>query len=184
VPGLVAIDLAQAVMGTVLGEPRPSTSGTDVDGIAGHVRGPVRSGHPPGRNLARTMSRDRLIEEAGLVLPRSPPTGDEELDPTVTCSIGGVPQRAEKRWIEIGDGWIGIVEHCDTGWDLTAGNAKPVVAVVCGSADRKFRTGALGQLGDDRGGSGRGSGFRRRVDDDTDEGCDERNHGNDSHEAG
>src|SRR5215207_5566945 len=48
VPGFVAVDLAQPVLGAVLGQPRRGTGGPDVDRVPRHVSRRVGSGHPPG----------------------------------------------------------------------------------------------------------------------------------------
>ena len=48
VPGLVAVDLAQPVLGAVLGQPRGGIGGPDVDRVPRHVSRRVGGGHPPG----------------------------------------------------------------------------------------------------------------------------------------
>ena len=51
VPGFVAVDLAQPVLGAVLGQPRRGIGVADVDRVPRHVNRRVRGGHPPGSFL-------------------------------------------------------------------------------------------------------------------------------------
>jgi hypothetical protein len=48
VPGFVAVDLAQPVLGAVLGQPRRGIGVPDVDRVPRHVRRGAGSGHPSG----------------------------------------------------------------------------------------------------------------------------------------
>ena len=48
VPGLIALDLAQPVLGAVFGQPRRGIGVPDVDRVPRHVSRRVRGGHPPG----------------------------------------------------------------------------------------------------------------------------------------
>ena len=48
VPGLVAVDLAQPVLGAVLGQPRRGIGVPDVDRVPRHVSRRVGGGHPSG----------------------------------------------------------------------------------------------------------------------------------------
>ena len=48
VPGFVAVDLAQPVLGAVLGQPRCGIGGPNVDRVPRHVSRRVGGGHPSG----------------------------------------------------------------------------------------------------------------------------------------
>jgi len=102
VPGFVAVDLAQPVLGAVLGQPRRSIGGPDVDRVPGHVRRRVRCGHPPGGFLFRAILGDGLAKQLILVLRRTPATIDDELDPVargIRCSSA---QGTEQSRIKLG----------------------------------------------------------------------------------
>jgi hypothetical protein len=62
VPGLVAVDLTQSVLGTVFGQPRRGIDGPDVDRVPGHVRRRVACGDPSGSFLFSTVPGDRLTK--------------------------------------------------------------------------------------------------------------------------
>jgi len=81
VPGLVAIDLAEPVLGAVLGQPRGRAGGPDVDGVAGHVSRPGGGGHPSGGFLFGAVLRDGLPEQLLLVPRGAPAAVDVGLDP-------------------------------------------------------------------------------------------------------
>ena len=51
VPGFVAVDLAQPVLGAVFGQPRRGIDGPDVDRVPRHVSRRVGGGHPSGSFL-------------------------------------------------------------------------------------------------------------------------------------
>src|SRR3954454_15135113 len=62
VPGFVAVDLAQPVLGAVLGQPRRGIGGPNVDRVPRHMSRRVGGGHPSGGFLSRAVPRDRLTE--------------------------------------------------------------------------------------------------------------------------
>ena len=102
VPGFVAVDLAQPVLGAVYGQPRRGDGGPDVDGVPRHVGRRVGRGHPSSSFLSRAVLRDGLVEELLLVLPRAPAAVDGELDP-VECGVRCcLAQGTEKSWIKVG----------------------------------------------------------------------------------
>jgi len=68
VPGFVAIDLAEAVVGAVLGQPGRGIEWPDVHGVPGHVSRRGRSGDPSCGFLFRSILDDRLTVKLLLVL--------------------------------------------------------------------------------------------------------------------
>ena len=102
-PGFVAVDLTQPVLGAVLGQPRRGVEVPDVDRAPGHVRRRVRGGDPSGGFLFRAVRGDRLSKKLILVLRGTPAARDVELDPVVRRVRCGLAQSAEKRRIKIGD---------------------------------------------------------------------------------
>src|SRR4051812_22070558 len=86
VPGFVAVDLAQPVLGAVLGQPRRGIEGPNVDRIPRHVRRRVRGGDPSGGFLFRAILGDGLAKQLILVFWGTPATRDIELD-AVVCGI-------------------------------------------------------------------------------------------------
>ena len=62
VPGFVAVDLAQPVLGAVLGQPLRAIGGADVDRVPRHVSRLVGRGHPSGGFRFGAVLRDRLTE--------------------------------------------------------------------------------------------------------------------------
>ena len=102
VPGFVAVDLAQPVLGAVLGQPRRGIEGPDVDRVPGHVRRRLRGGHPPGGFLCGSVLGNRLTKKLILVLRGTPATIDEELDPVVPGISCSLTQGTEESWIKVG----------------------------------------------------------------------------------
>ena len=103
VPGFVAVDLAQPVLGAVLGEPRRGMDGPDVDRVPRHVSRRVGGGHPSGSFRFRAVPQDCVTEQLFLVLRGTPAAIDEELDPLV-CGIScSLAQGTEESWIKVGD---------------------------------------------------------------------------------
>ena len=102
VPGFVAVDLAQPVLGAVLGQPRRGIEGPDVDRVPRHVSRRVRGGHPSGSFLFGAVLGDRLTKKLFLVLRGTPATIDEELDPVVRGISCSLAQGTEESWIEVG----------------------------------------------------------------------------------
>ena len=68
VPGFVAVDLAQPVVGAVLRTAGRGIEGPDVDRVPGHVSRRVRSGDPSRSFRFRSILGDRLTEKLLLVL--------------------------------------------------------------------------------------------------------------------
>ena len=102
VPGFVAVDLAQPVLGAVLGQPRRGIGVPDVDRVPRHVRRRVRCGHPPGGFLFRAILGNSRAKQLILVLRGTPATIDEELDPVargISCSLA---QGTEQIGVEVG----------------------------------------------------------------------------------
>jgi hypothetical protein len=102
VPGFVAVDLAQPVLGAVPGQPRRGIGGPNVDRVPRHVRGRLRSGHPPGGFLFGSVLGNRLTKKLILVLRGAPATIDEELDPVVRGISCSLAQGTEENWIKVG----------------------------------------------------------------------------------
>jgi hypothetical protein len=102
VPGLVAVDLAQPVLGAVFGQPRRGIGVPDVDRVPRHVRRRVRCGHPPGSFLLRAILGDGLAKQLILVLRRTPATIDEERDPVVRGISCSLAQGTEQIGVEVG----------------------------------------------------------------------------------
>ena len=123
VPGFVAVDLAQPVLGAVFGQPRRGIGGPDVDRVPRHVSRRVGRGHPSGSFLFRAVLRDRLVEELFLVLRGTPAALDEELDAVVRGIGCRSAQGSEERWIEVGDTRNLVIEDRRAGGDGTVGLA-------------------------------------------------------------
>jgi hypothetical protein len=102
VPGFVAVDLAQPVLGAMLGQPRRGIGGPDVDRVPRHVRGRLRGGHPPGGFLFGSVLGHRLTQKLILVLRGTPATIDEELNPFVRGISCSLAQGTEESWIKVG----------------------------------------------------------------------------------
>ena len=102
VPGFVAVDLAQPVLGAVLGQPRRGIGGPDVDRVSRHVRRRLRGGHPSGSFLFGSVLGDRLTKKLVLVLRGTPATIDEELDPVVRGISCSLAQGTEQIVVEVG----------------------------------------------------------------------------------
>ena len=102
VPGFVAVDLAQPVVGAVFGQPRRGIEVPDVDRLARHVSRRLRGGHPPGGFLFGSVLGDRLTKKLILVLRGTPATIDEELDPVVRGISCSLAQGTEESWIKVG----------------------------------------------------------------------------------
>ena len=102
VPGFVAVDLAQPVLGAVLGQPRRGIEGPDVDRVPRHVRRRVRGGDPSGSFLFRAVLGDRLTKKLILVFWGTPATRDVELDPVVRGISCSLAQGTEESWIKVG----------------------------------------------------------------------------------
>ncbi len=101
VPGFVAVDLAQPVLGAVLGQPRRGIGGPDVDRVAGHVSRGLRGGHPPGGFLHGSVLGNRLAKKLILVLRGTPATVDEQLDPVRRGISRSLAKSTEQIGIEV-----------------------------------------------------------------------------------
>ena len=102
VPGFVAVDLAQPVLGAVFGQPRRGIEGPDVDRVSPHVSRRLRGGHPPGGFLFGSVLGNRLTMKLILVLRGTPATIDEELDPVVRGIRCSSAQGNEQIGLEVG----------------------------------------------------------------------------------
>ena len=102
VPGFVAVDLAQPVLGAVFGQPRPGSGRPDIDRVSSHVSRRLRGGHPPGGFLFGSVLGNRLTMKLILVLRRTPATIDEERDPVVRGIRCSSAQGTEQVGLEVG----------------------------------------------------------------------------------
>ncbi len=135
VPGLVAVDLAEAVLRTVLGQPRRGVGVPDVDRVPRHVSRRVGDGNPSGSFLFRAVLRDRLTEQSFLVLRRAPATVDEELDPVVCGIRCGPAQGTEESRVESGDTRNLVVEDRRAVGDGTGRLATRTTVLAAGNVD-------------------------------------------------
>jgi hypothetical protein len=110
-PRFVAVDLAQPVLGAVLGQPRSGIGVPDVDRVPRHVRRRVRCGHPSGSFLFRAVLRDRLTKKLILVLRGTPATADVELDAVVSGIRRRFAQGLEQIRVELGYTGILVIKH-------------------------------------------------------------------------
>jgi hypothetical protein len=102
VPGFVAVDLAQPVLGAVLGQPRRGIEVPNVDRVPRHVSRRLGGGHPPGGFLFGSVVGNRLTKKLILVLRGTPATIDEELDPIVRGISCSLAQGTEQIGVEVG----------------------------------------------------------------------------------
>jgi len=102
VPGFVVVDLAQPVLGAVLGQPRRGIGGPDVDRVPRHVSRRLRGGHPPGGFLFGSVLGNRLPKKLILILRGTPATIDVELDAGVCGIRCSLAQRTEQTGVEVG----------------------------------------------------------------------------------
>ena len=102
VPGFVAVDLAQPVLGAVFGQPRRGVDGPNVDRVPRYVGRRLCGGHPPGGFLFGSVLGNRLTKKLVLVLRGTPATIDEELDPVVRGIGCSLAQGTEESWVEVG----------------------------------------------------------------------------------
>ena len=130
VPGFVAVDLAQPVLGAVLGQPRRGIGGPDVDRVPRHVSRRVRGGHPSGGFLFRAVLRDRLAEQLFLVLRGTPAAVDEELDAVVRGIRCSLAQGPEESGIEVGHARNLVIEDRRAVGDGTVSLAERTTVVA------------------------------------------------------
>jgi hypothetical protein len=102
VPGFVVVDLAEPVLGAVLGQPLRGLGGPNVGRVPRHVRRRLRGGHPPGGFLFGSVLGNRLTKKLILVLRGTPATLDEELDPVVRGIRCSLAQGTEQIGVEVG----------------------------------------------------------------------------------
>ena len=102
VPGLVAVGLAQPVLGAVHGQPRRGLGGSDVDRVPRHVSRRLRGGHPPGGLPLGSVLGNRLTKKLILVLRGTPAAIDDELDPVVRGVGCSLAQGSEQIGVEVG----------------------------------------------------------------------------------
>jgi hypothetical protein len=101
-PGFVAVDLAQPVLGAVLGQPRRGIGVPDVDRVPRHVGRRLSCRHPPGGLRFRAILRDGLAKQLILILGGTPATIDEELDPVVRGISCSSAQGTKQIGVEVG----------------------------------------------------------------------------------
>ena len=102
VPGFVAVDLAQPVLGAVFGQPPRGVDGPNVDRVPRHVGRCLCGGDPPGGFLFGSVLGNRLTKKLVLVLRGTPATIDEELDPVVRGVGCSLAQGTEESRVEVG----------------------------------------------------------------------------------
>jgi hypothetical protein len=102
VPGFVAVDLAQPVLGAVLGQPRRGIEGANVDRVPRYVSRRLRGGHPPGGFLFGPVLGNRLTKKLILVFRGTPAAIDVELEPVVRSISCSLAQGTEQMGVEVG----------------------------------------------------------------------------------
>ena len=102
VPGFVAVDLAQPVLGAVLGQPRRGIGVPNVDRVSRHVRRRLRGCHPAGGFRFGSVLGNRLTKKLVLVLRGTPATIDDELDPVVRSISCSLAQGTKQIGVEVG----------------------------------------------------------------------------------
>ena len=110
VPGLVAVDLAQPVLGAVLEQPCRGSGRPDVYRVPRHVSRRIGGGDPARGFLFRAVLRDRLTQESFLVGRGAPAAVDLEPD-TVVFGIGrSAAQGRQQVGVEVRDGRDLVIE--------------------------------------------------------------------------
>ena len=79
-----------------------ASKGPKVDRVPPHVSGRLRGGHPSGGFLCGSVLGNRLTKKLILVLPGTPATVDEELDPVVRGISCSLAQGTEEIRVEVG----------------------------------------------------------------------------------
>ena len=102
VPGFVAVNLAQPVLGAVAGQPCRGIGRPNVDRVPRHVRRRLRGGHPTRGFLFGSVLGNRLAKKLILVVRGTPATIDEELDPVVRGISRSLAQGTEESWVKVG----------------------------------------------------------------------------------
>jgi hypothetical protein len=139
VPGLVAVDLAQSVLGAVFGQPRRGIRGPDVDRVPRHVRRRVRCGHPSGSLLFRAILGDDPAKQLILVLRGTPAAVDVELDPVARSIRCGLAEGTEEIWIKVGHGRKLVIEDRHAVRDDAVSLAKCTIATAVQTVGRAVR---------------------------------------------
>jgi hypothetical protein len=111
VPGLVAVDLAQSVLGAVFRQPRRGIGVPDVDRVSGHVRRRGRGGDPSGSFLLRAVLGDRLAKKLILVLGGAPSAVDVDVDAVVSSVCRRFAQGPEQIGVEVGYAGVLVLKH-------------------------------------------------------------------------
>jgi hypothetical protein len=143
VPGFVAVDLAQPVLGAVLGQPRRGIGGPNVDRVPRHVRRRVRCGHPSGSILFRAILGDGLAKKLILVLRGPPAAIDEEIDPVVRGIRCSLAQGTEESWIKVGYTRSLVVKDRRAVGDGTVSLAKSTTGLTAKTTRLTAKTTAL-----------------------------------------
>ncbi len=102
VPRFVAVDLAQPVLGAVLGQPRRGSYGPNVDRVPRHVSRRIGAGHPAGSFRFGSVLGNRLAKKLLLVFRGTPAAIDEELDSVVRGISCSLAQDSEQIGVEVG----------------------------------------------------------------------------------
>jgi hypothetical protein len=142
VPGFVAVDLAEPVLGAVPGQPRRGI-GPHVDRVPRHVSRRLRRGDPPGGFLFGSVLGNRLTKKLILVLRRTPATIDEELDPLVRGIGCSLAQGTEESWIKVGYARNLVIEDRRTVGDGTVSLAERTTALKAQTTVLTAKTRAL-----------------------------------------
>ena len=130
VPGFVAVDLAQPVLGAVLGQPRRGIEALDVDRVPRHVRRGLRGGHPAGGFLFGSVLGNRFTKKLILVLRGTPATIDEELDAGVRGIGCSLAQGTEQIGVEVGYTRILVIKDRRAVGDGTVSLAKRTAVLI------------------------------------------------------
>ena len=130
VPGFVAVDLAQPVLGAVFGQPRRGMGRPDVDCVPRHVSRRLRGGYPSGGFLFGSVLGNRLPKKLILVLRGTPATIDQELDPVDRGSSCSSAQGTEQIGVEVGYPRNLVIEDRRAVWDCTVSLAKRTMVLT------------------------------------------------------
>jgi two-component system response regulator VanR len=140
VPGLVAVDLVEAVGRAVGGEPGLGGGGAEVDGVAGDVGGRLGGGDPAGGGLLGAVLDHRFAAEPALVRGGAPAAVDGE-DDAFGGGVGrGAAEGGEEGRVEVGHAGDVVVEHGGAVGDRTVGDAE--AGAVAADAEEAVAEGA------------------------------------------
>ena len=140
VPRLVAVDLAQPVLGAMFREPCRRVGIPDVDRVPGNVSGGIGGGDPSCSFRFRPVLGDRLAKKLILVLGGAPATVDGELETVVRGIRRRFAQSVEQIRVEVGDAGKLVIErgHAVGEGAVSLGHDATVVAAE-DSAERGCR---------------------------------------------